>query len=180
MIYGQKNKEVHDKEEVAKQQKRKAKAATRVWELHKLHDQARPSNAFLFYQDIKEEIKHAIAAKLEDFISMKIRPFTNSVSKWTERATCKVKSIVEWIKTGEKNHKEVIERLEKRYKDHFRHEEHKKPRKKMKGRDITVHSTLRQTSLSGFVSISTNMYWSLGGSYIYSNSNNLMICVALL
>ena len=36
----------------------------------------------------------------------------------------KVKSIVEWIKTGGKNNREVLERLEKRYRDHFRHKEH--------------------------------------------------------
>ena len=48
------NEEVHDKEEAAKQQKRKAKAAISVWTLHELQDQARPSNAFLFYQDVEE------------------------------------------------------------------------------------------------------------------------------
>ena len=36
------NKEVHGKEEVVKQQKRKAKAAISVQELHKLQDQSRP------------------------------------------------------------------------------------------------------------------------------------------
>ena len=61
------------------QQKRKAKAAVSVRALDELQDQARPSNAFLFYQDVEEEIENATAAKLEGFIAMKTRPITNSV-----------------------------------------------------------------------------------------------------
>ena len=109
-------------------------------ELHELQDQAQPSNAFLFYQNIEEEIEHATAAKLEIFIAMKTRPITNSVSKRAERATWKIKSIVEWIKTGRKNNRKVLEILEKRYRDHFQHEAHKKPKKKKKGGDSTVFS----------------------------------------
>ena len=70
----------------------------------------------------------------------------------------KVKSIVEWIKTGGKNDREVLGRLDKRYRDHFRHKEHKKPRKKTKGRDSTVYSTMRQTSLCGFMSLKKDLY----------------------
>ena len=55
------NEEVHGKEEEAtKQQKRKAKAAISVRALHKLQDQVCPSDSFLFYPDMEEEIKHAI------------------------------------------------------------------------------------------------------------------------
>ena len=78
------NEEVCGKEEAAKQQKRKAKTTIRVQELHQLQDQAEPSNVFLFYQDVEEEIGHATAAKLEGFIAMKIRPITNSVRKCTK------------------------------------------------------------------------------------------------
>ena len=63
-------------------------------------------------------MEHATAAKLEGSIVMKTRPIHNSVSKWADRATSKVKSVVEWIKTGGKNNKAVLERLEKRYIDH--------------------------------------------------------------
>ena len=108
------NKEVHGKEEAAKQQKRKATTAISVRALHNLQDQARPRNSFLFYQDLWEEIKHTSASKLEEFIVMKSRPITNGVSKWDKRATCKVKSIVEWIKTEGKNNKEAIERIDKK------------------------------------------------------------------
>ena len=87
---------------------------------------------------------------------MRTRPITNSVSKWAKQAICTVKSIVEWIKTGGQHNREKLERLEKRYRDHFRHNAHKKPQKKKKGSDSTVHPTLRQTSLSGFVSLNNN------------------------
>ena len=62
---------------------------------------------------------------------MKTKPITNSVTKWAERATCKVKPIIEWIRTKGKNNKEAIERLDKRNRDHFRHRAHKKPQKKI-------------------------------------------------
>ena len=50
---------------------------------------------------------------------MKARPINNSVSKWAEGATSKVKSIIEWIKikTEGKNNRAALDRLEKRYRD---------------------------------------------------------------
>ena len=77
-------KKVHGKEEAAKQQKRKAKAAISVWVLHKLQDQALPSNSFLFYPNTEKTIKNATAAKLEGFVVIKIRLITYSVSKLTK------------------------------------------------------------------------------------------------
>ena len=70
----------------------------------------------------------------------------------------KLNQIVESIKTRGKNNREAIERLEKRYRDYFRYKAQKKLRKKKKGRDSTVHSTLRQTSLSRFISLNNNLY----------------------
>ena len=102
------NKEGYDKEKVAKQQKRKAKAVISVWAMYKLRYQAQPSDVFLFYQDVAEIIEHAPATKLESFVVMRTRPINNSVNKLAERTACKVKSITEWIKTGGKNNKEVI------------------------------------------------------------------------
>ena len=102
---------------------------------------------------------HATAAKLEGFITMKNRPIHNSGSKWADQATSKVKSIVKWIKTGGKNNRAVLERLEKKYREYFRHKVHKKPKKKTKGRDSSiVYSTTRQTSLGGFISFKNNLY----------------------
>ena len=146
-----------------KQQKRKSKATISIWALHDLQEQARPSDSCLFYPDVKEEIKHVTAAKLEGFIAMKTRPIHNSVSKWADQARSKVKSIIEWIKTGGNNNKAVLERLEKRHRDHFRHKAHKKPRKKTKGRNSTVYSTLRQTPLSSYITLKNDLYWSLRG-----------------
>ena len=52
--------------------------------------------------------------------------------------------MIEGIKQGEvRNNKAALERLEIRYSDQFRNEAHKKPRKKMKGRDSTIQSTLK-------------------------------------
>ena len=51
------------------------------------------SDSFLFYSDIEEEIEHATAVKLEGFIVMKTSPTHNSVGKWADQATSKVKSI---------------------------------------------------------------------------------------
>ena len=77
-----------------------------------------------------EEIKHATAAKLEGFIVMKTRLINNSVSKWAKRATHKVKSIIEWITMTGKDNIAALERIEKRYRDHFRHEAHLKNNRK--------------------------------------------------
>ena len=78
------NEDVHSKEGATKQQKRKVKAAISVRALHDLQVIARPSDSFLFYQDIEEKIEQVTAAKLEGFIAMKTRPIHNSVSKWAK------------------------------------------------------------------------------------------------
>ena len=108
------NEEVHGKEEVTKQQKRKAKAAINVQALHKLEEIARPSDSFLFYNDIEKEIEQGTAVKLEGFIAMETGRIHNSVKKWAERAKYGVKLIIEWIRTGGKNNRETVERAEKR------------------------------------------------------------------
>ena len=52
-----------------------------------------------------------------------------------------------------KKNREIIERGKKRQRDHFRHEAHKKPKKKIIKRDSIVYFTIRQTSLCGFISL---------------------------
>ena len=63
--------------------------------LHKLEEQARPSDSILFYQDVEETIEHVSAATLEGFIAMKTRPIHNSVRKWAKRSTDNTTSIVD-------------------------------------------------------------------------------------
>ena len=118
-LWEMRNKEVYGMDEAIQQQKRKVKAAISVQALHDLREQARPSDSFLFYPDEEEEIEYTTAAKLEGFIVMKTRPIYHSVRKWAERATSNVKSIVEWIKTGGRNNREVLDRLNKRQRYHF-------------------------------------------------------------
>ena len=48
-LWEMRNKGVHGKEDVTKQQKRKAKAAISVRALHKLEEIACPSDSMLFY-----------------------------------------------------------------------------------------------------------------------------------
>ena len=152
------NEEVHSKEEATIQQKRKEKAAITVQVLHKLEEQARPSDSNLFYQDVEATIKLATATTLEAFIAMKTRAINNSVSEWAKRSTGKCKSIIDWIRVRGKNNKESIDRIEKRQRDFNRQEAHKKPKKKKRNRDSTVYSTMRQTALSGFISLKNNLY----------------------
>ena len=113
------NEEVHGKEEVTKQQKRKAEAAIRVRALHNRQEIARPSDSFLFYQDIGEEIKHAIVVKLDEFNAMKTKLIHNSVNKEAKRAKRNVKLIVKQIRIGGKNNRTILKRVEKRDRDHF-------------------------------------------------------------
>ena len=53
-LWEMRKEEVYGKEEGTKQQIRKEKAATRVQALHKLQETARPSDAKLFYADVKK------------------------------------------------------------------------------------------------------------------------------
>ena len=108
------NKEINGKEEVETQQKRIAKATISVCMLHKLQVQSRLQDAFLFYHNLEEEIQKATEAQLEGFIALKINAITNSITKWTERSIFKVKSVIEWICTGEKRNMGVIEQLDQR------------------------------------------------------------------
>ena len=118
-LWEMRNEDMYGKEEATKQQKRKAKAAITVQALHNLQEQARPSGSVLFYSDVGNEIENATSTKSEGFIAMKNRPIHNSVSKWANRAKNTVKTIIEWIKTGGTNNRAVLEKLEKRYRDHF-------------------------------------------------------------
>ena len=111
-LWESRNEEVYGKVEATKQQKRKVKAVISVQALNDLQKIARPSDSFLFYQDVEEEIEHAMMVKLEGFIAMKTRPIHKSAKKWADRAKTNVKSIVEWIKIGGKNNREVIKRVE--------------------------------------------------------------------
>ena len=113
-LWEMRNEDVHGKEEVTKQQKRKAKAAISVRSLYKLGEISRPSDSMLFYWDVEREIEQGTAAKLERFIAIKTRPIHNSVKEWADRAISGAKLIVRWFSTGRKKNREIIERAEKR------------------------------------------------------------------
>ena len=157
-LWEMRKEEVYGKEEGTKQQIRKEKAATRVRELHKLQEKARPSDAKLFYADVEKQIETSTAATLEGFVAMKTKSIHNSVKEWADTARTGVKSLIGWIKTGGKNNRDRIERNENRERRQFKNEQYKKPRKKRKGRDSTVYSTMKQQSLSGFISLHNDLY----------------------
>ena len=150
--------EVYGKEEVTKQQKRKEKAAASVRELHNLQEIARPSDAKLFDEDVEKEIEKRIAATLEGFVAMKTRPIYNSVKQWIDRAVIGVKSLIGWFRTAAKKNRKIIERTENRQRIQFKNEQYNKLRKKTKSKDSTVDSTMRQTSLCGFISLNNDLY----------------------
>ena len=158
-LWEMRKEKVYGKEEGTKQQIRKEKAATRVRALHKLQETARPSDAKLFYADMEKEIEKETAATLEGFVAMKTKPIHNSVKQWADnRAVIGVKSVIGWFRTGGKKIREIIERAEKRQRDHFKNKQYKKPRKKTKSRDSTVYSTMRQQSLCGFISLNNDLF----------------------
>ena len=157
-LWEMRKEEVYGKEEGTKQQIRKEKAATRVRELHKLQETARPSDAKLFYADMDRQIETSTAATLEGFVAMKTKSIHNSVKQWADTAKLGVKSLIGWIRTGGKNNREIIDRTENRQRTQFKNEQYKKPRKKKKGRDSTVYSTMKQQSLSGFISLHNDLY----------------------
>ena len=126
--------------------------------LHKLQEIARPSDAKLFYEDVEKEIEKGTAATIEGFVATKTRPIHNSVKQWADRAVIGVKSVIRWFRTGGKKNREIIERTENRQRAQFKNEQYKKPRKKTKSRDGTVYSTMRQTSLCGFISLKNDLY----------------------
>ena len=101
-LWEMRNEEVHGKEEVTIQQKRKEKVAITVRALHKLEEQARLSDSILFYQDVEATIERVPAVTLEAFVAMKNKLINNSVREWAKRSTGKVKSIVDWIRVGER------------------------------------------------------------------------------
>ena len=146
------------KKKQTKQQIRKEKAATRVRDLHKLQETARPSDAKLFYADVEKQIETSTAATLEGFVAMKTKSIHNSVKEWADTAKLGVQSIIGWIRTGGQKNRDIIERNENRERRQFKNEQYKKPRKKSKGRDSTVYSTMKQQSLSGFISLHNDLY----------------------
>ena len=89
---------------------------------------------------------------------MKTKSIHNSVKQWVDTAKLGVKSIIGWIRTGGQNNRDIIERNENRERRQFQNEQYKKPRKKSKSRDSTVYSTMKQQSLSGFISLHNDLY----------------------
>ena len=128
--------------------------------LHKLKEiLSCPSDSMLFFWDVERKIEQGTAAKLEGFIVMKTISIHTSVKKWDDRAKSGTKSIVGCFRKGIKKNREIIEKAEKKQRDHFQHKAHKKPEKKtILRRDSTVYSTMRQTSLCGFISLKNNLY----------------------
>ena len=126
--------------------------------MHKLQETAQPSDAKLFYADVEKQIETSTAATLEGFVAMKTKSIHNSVKQWADTAKLGVKSLIGWIRTGGKNNREIIERTENRQRTQFKNEQYKKPRKKKKSRDSTVYSTMKQQSLSGFMSLYNDLY----------------------
>ena len=126
--------------------------------MHKLQEKARPSDAKLFYADVEKQIETSTAATLEGFVAMKTKSIHNSVKEWADTARIGVKSLIGWIKTGGKNNRDRIERNENRERRQFKNEQYKKPRKRSKGRNSTVYSTMKQQSLSGFISLHNDLY----------------------
>ena len=114
------------------------KRGGRVRDLHKLQEQARPSDAKLFYADVEKQIETSTAATLEGFVAMHTKSIHNSVKEWADTATRGVKTLIGWIRTGGKNNRNIIEREEDRQRQRFKNEQYKKPRKKKKGRDSTM------------------------------------------
>ena len=158
------NEEVHGKEENEQQQKRKERAAILVRALHTKRDLARPSDSFLFFSDLDAEIESSSAIQLESFISMKTKAINNSVTMWKYQSTHEVLPIIEWLRPYQNNNN-TINNIQKRKRNKFIHEENNKPRRKNKNnnnkrhkRDSTKHTHLKQTSLSGYVSLKTNLY----------------------
>ena len=96
-LWEMRKEEVYGKEEGIKQQIRKEKAATRVRELHKLQETARPSDAKLFYADMERQIETSTAATLEGFVAMHTKSIHNSVKEWADTAKRGVKSLIGWI-----------------------------------------------------------------------------------
>ena len=83
---------------------------------------------------------------------------------WKYQSTHEVLPIIEWLRPYQNNNN-TINNIQKRKRNKFIHEENNKPRRKNKNnnnkrhkRDSTKHTHLKQTSLSGYVSITTNLY----------------------
>ena len=106
-LWEMRKEEVYGKEEGTKQQIRKEKAATRVRDLHKLQEKARPSDAKLFYSDVEKQIEISTAATLEGFVAMKTKSIHNSVQKWADTANRGVRSIIGWIRTGGQENRDL-------------------------------------------------------------------------
>ena len=104
---------------------------------------------------IGREIPVLLNPFIDTFVELLDSSFTIS---WTLCSAICFNFIVDWIRIGGKNNKESIDRIEKRLRDYYRHEAHTKTKKKTKRRDSTVYSTMRQTSLSGFISLKNELY----------------------
>ena len=157
-LWEMRNEKVYGKEEVTKQQTRKEKTAISVRELHNLQEILQPSDAKLFYEDVEKEIETGPAATLKGFVVMKTRPIHNSVQRWVDRALIGFNSVIGWFRTGGKKNREKIERTENRQRIQFKNEQYMKPRKKTKSKDSTIYSTMRQQSLSGYISLNNDLY----------------------
>ena len=80
---------------------------------------------------------------------------------WKYQSTHEVLPIIEWLRPYQNNNNK-IKNIQKQKRNKCMHEENNKPRRKKNNRrqkrDGTKHTHLKQTSLSGYISLTTNLY----------------------
>ena len=97
-LWEQRNQDVHGKTEVQQQSRQLQKLRIEIRKLHNLRDQTRPSDDFIFHDDLDGFLENTTATKAANYISSTKRIILHSIATAAKAAVNKTKNALEWFK----------------------------------------------------------------------------------
>ena len=97
-LWEQQNQDVHRKTEAQQQSRHLQKLRIKIRKLHSLRDQTRPSDDFMFHDDLEGFLENTTATKAANYISSTKWIILHSITAAAKAAVNKTKNILEWFK----------------------------------------------------------------------------------
>ena len=150
-LWEQRNQDVHGKTEAQQQSRRLEKLRIEIRKLHSLRNQTRPSDDFIFHDDLEGFLEKTTATKAANYISSTKRIILHSITAAKKAAAARTQNILEWFKPVDP---EGLNRIRKWRRDKLVHDAFsKKKKRKLKKKNAVVPIRYRQPSLTGYISL---------------------------
>lgn len=136
-LWEQRNQDVHGKTEAQQQSRQLQKLRIEIRKLHDQRDQTRPSDDFIFHDDLEGFLETTTTTRAANYISSTKRIILHSVAAAAKAAVNKTKNILDWFKPVDP---EGINRIRKRKHYQLVHDAFSKKKKRKLKRKIQLYS----------------------------------------